>query len=155
MANNVTPLLSALLDCLCTQLVTDGNPVCQCCVVVSDGLPPMTGCDCICEDGQGMAWVRFMSADWQQTDVSKCPVGPWKVRLQLGVYRCISSEPTCETTTAEADSIAEDVASLQRAVLCCAAMGGKRYTLGSVQIIGPSGGCVGAALDVVLELGAL
>jgi hypothetical protein len=34
-------------------------------------------------------------------------------------------------------------------------MGGKRYTLGSVQIIGPSGGCVGAALDVVLELGAL
>lgn len=155
MANNVTPLLTSLLACLCTQLVTDGNPACQCCVVVSDELPPMTGCDCVCENGQGVAWARFVSASFQQSELSKCPIGPWQVTLQLGVYRCINSEPTCETTTAEADSVAEDLASLQRAVSCCPAMGGKRYTLGSANVIGPSGGCVGASIEVVLELGSL
>lgn len=155
MANNVTPLLTSILACLCEQLTTDGHPVCECCVVVSDDLPPMTGCDCVCEEGQGIAWARFVRAEWQQTELVKCPIGPWQVTLQIGVYRCVNSEPTCETTTAEADMVAEDAASLQRAILCCPALGGKRYSLRNVQVIGPAGGCVGVALDVVLELGAL
>lgn len=155
MPNNVTPLLTSILACLCTQLVTDGNPVCECCVVVSDDVPPMTGCDCVCENGQGFAWARFVNADWQQTELTKCPIGPWRVTLQIGVYRCVNAEPTCETTTTEAELVSEDMASLQRAVLCCEALGGRRYTLGAGNIIGPAGGCVGASLDIVLELGAL
>lgn len=156
MANNVTPILTSLLACLCTQLAEDGHPVCECCVVVSDSLPPMVGCDCVCEDGQGIAWARFVSADWQNTDLTKCPIGPWNVTLQLGVYRCVNvKKPTCESTTEEADLVSEDIASLQRAVLCCEALGGRRYTLGSVNVIGPSGGCVGASFDVVLELATL
>jgi len=155
MANNVTPLLTSILACLCTQLASDGHAVCECCVVVSDQLPPMRGCDCVCDEGQGVAWARFVGAEWQQTEVTKCPLGPWEVRLQIGVYRCLASEPTCETTTAEADMVAEDIASLQRAVLCCDALGGRRYTLGPVQVIGPAGGCVGSSLEIVLELATL
>lgn len=155
MANQTLALLEALKDCLCTQLATDGNPVCECCLVVSDELPPMTGCDCVCESGQGKAWARFVSADFQQDELTKCPVGPWQVRFQLGVYRCVSSEPTCETGTLEAEMIAEDLATLQRAVACCPALGGRRWTFGNIQIIGPSGGCVGVAVEVVTEFGAL
>jgi len=51
--------------------------------------------------------------------------------------------------------VAEDIASLQRAVLCCDALGGRRYTLGPVQVIGPAGGCVGSSLEIVLELATL
>jgi hypothetical protein len=155
MANNISPLLSALLECLCTQLSTDGHPVCECCVVVSDDLPPMTGCDCICEGAQGRAWVRFVSADFQQTELTKCPIGPWQVTLQLGVYRCISSEPTCETTTTEADAAAEDLASIQRAILCCPVLGGRRYTLSDAEVIGPLGGCIGVAMRVVIDVATL
>lgn len=156
MANQTMPILSALLTCLCQQLITDGRPVCECCLVASDDLPPMTGCDCVCTDGaQGVGWARLVSGSWQQPEVTKCPVGPWRVTFQIGVYRCVSSEPTCETKTAEAVGVAEDAASLARAVLCCDALAGRNHTLGGVQIIGPMGGCIGVALDVVVELGSL
>lgn len=155
MPNNTISIASALLECLCEQLITDERPVCECCLVASDEPPPMTGCDCTCEDGQGVAWLRMAPPTWQQPDLSKCPIGPWRVTYQMGVYRCVSADPTCVDTTAEATALADDIASLARAALCCDALGPIRHTLGNFQIIGPAGGCIGAALDVVVELGAL
>jgi hypothetical protein len=115
----------------------------------------MTGCDCVCEDGQGIAWGRLVSAAWQQPELTKCPAGPWRVTFQIGVYRCVSSEPTCETGATEALAVAEDSASLARAALCCDALAGRNHTLGGLQVIGPMGGCIGVALDVVVDLGSL
>lgn len=155
MPNQTMPILSALLTCLCQQLITDERPVCDCCLVASEELPPMTGCDCVCEGAQGTAWARLVSGAWQQPAVTKCPTGPWQVTFQIGVYRCVSSEPTCETKTAEATALANDAASLARAVLCCDALAGRNHTLGGLQIIGPLGGCIGVALDVAVELGSL
>lgn len=156
MANSITPLLDALKLCLCVQLAADGNAVCECCIVFGEEAPPMSGrCDCVCEEGQGFAWTRLIDTSWSENNLMKCPIGFWEVRIELGVYRCVSSEQTCVDTTTDSAKLADDAASLSRAVLCCEALSGKRWRPVSTTVIGPLGGCVGIALEIVVELGAL
>jgi len=154
MADNITPFVAALLACVCEQLVADGRPACECCQVASQDLPPMTGCDCVCEGGQGRAWARFDGATWQQSDLAKCPVGPWEARFQVGVYRCVPQDGTCESSGVEAALVAADAASLTRAVMCCPALP-SRWSLGDVEIVGPTGGCVGVAVTITIQLSTL
>jgi hypothetical protein len=159
MADTITPLLGDLLDCVCTQLATDGRAVCECCQVVSDILPPMTGCDCVCAGGQGRAWIRLVQAQWSQQRLEKCPTGWWELDIQVGVYRCITDHAgstSCLNATADAVSVAADLASISKALFCCAALqAAAKWRLGAGRVVGPDGGCVGATIDLTVQIGTI
>lgn len=150
MADIITPLITEVLDCVCTQLAADGKPVCECCQTV--GIPPMTHCECDCQTGQGWAWVGFQSAAWQQENLSRCPTGAWNADFTAGVYRCITDhEGDCAAATADAVAVAEDVASITKALLCCPVFEHRNWELGNVSIIGPEGGCVGVTVSFTVQ----
>jgi len=145
MATAITPFMTSVLACICTQLSTDGRPACECCQQV--GQPVMDGCDCVCEeDGQGRAWITFLGADFTQTAPAHCPTGVWEARFQAGVLRCITDHSgACADSTVDAAGVAEDTTSIVEALTCCSAFTGRIWRMTGVEVVGPAGGCVGVS----------
>jgi hypothetical protein len=154
----LSPLMDAVLNCVCTRIATDGRPACMCCQVVSEVAPPMTRCECDCDGpGQGWGWIRFDRADFQGNDLpSSCLVGVWRATFQVGIYRCITdSLGDCATMAVDAANTHKDIGSITLALQCCAAFQGKKWDIENVEIIGPSGQCVGVAVTFFVDLTTL
>lgn len=114
----------------------------------------MTGCDCRCDEpegGQGRAWIRFVDGSWQQPQPVKCPIGPWEVQLQAGIYRCATSDVDCVSQAADATKILDDLSSIERAIKCCPALRGKNFTLGAAQSL-LSGNCQGVTMNFTVQI---
>lgn len=160
----ITPALLALTECLCETLNTAPyTPVCDCCLVHSQTLPPADRCDCGCtvegRDGNGQAWVRLVQVS-NRVDRSSprhC-ASIMDAEVQLGVYRCIESVvgddnelPSCDEMTNDAVLILADRAAMWRAVQCCEAIRGYDPQILNWTPVGPSGGCAGGVLNITLS----
>lgn len=157
-SNTLTPLMDAVLTCVCTRLAADGRPACMCCNVVSEVAPPMTQCACDCDGpGQGWGWIRFDRAEFQGLDVpASCVTGVWRSTFQVGVYRCVTDHlGDCAAMAVDATAAHQDVGSITAALQCCAAFQGKKWDLETVEIIGPAGSCMGVAVTFTVDLPTL
>lgn len=85
---------------------------------------------------------------------------PFRVIVEVGVYRCVSvpddqgRPPTAEERIADARSLHRDVAVLWRIFQCCEVLQRQAESpeLDRIEPLGPAGGCVGVAMRLWLEL---
>lgn len=159
MADKIMPLLQAVKTCVCNQLITDGRPVCECCILTSQELPPMDACDCDCAgDAQGRAWARFIRATPTEsglTKLSRCSSPIWAAEFQVGVYRCVSDTTgNCEDLLADATKVYADASSLVKAVTCCSYLStpNSYFRIDRVETVGPVGLCVGVAVAFTVQM---
>jgi hypothetical protein len=164
MAERITPLLQALLDCVTDRLTLDGRPVCVACVVAGSDTPPADGCDCRCDGGQGRAWIRMVDLSFTSrsdnrsagADVSKCPIGAWNLNLEIGVWRCVKdTQGRCADAVADATAFHADAVSVIVGIQCCDALRSLAWTPSQARPLGPLGGCIATVYDLTVQLDKL
>lgn len=112
---------------------------------------------------QGFAWVRMAGAspgfgDDPYSAAARCRVMTWTLDLELGIVGCapmgddeniVSEQEQTET----AYRLSEEFAALRRA-LCCFGdlIPGYDFTVGAYAPAGPLGGCVGASINVQVQI---
>lgn len=163
----VTPLAERLLACLCAELEKSlAGPVCQCCLRIGGKLPPMDVC-CSCEGGQGQASVQvvkvFPSSGFPIEGLNvrrlECTDWQWAARLQLVVYRCVSTvddagnPPDCDHMAYDARKIWSDAAAMRRALACCEWAGDAAVVPEAWTPVDEQGACAGGRMTVLVELG--
>lgn len=159
--NLVAPVLTALRDCLCTELARSMfGPVCRCVITHNSTSPSMDGCDCTCEpEGVGDAWVRLVRLE---PEVSLNPVSNqgcapgWQAVIELGAYRCYqlteSGEPLPEEEETQlAYRLLSDMNAMLR-VLCCPVLADYSLGVDFWLPLGPAGGCAGGSLQIRVAL---
>jgi hypothetical protein len=161
----ITQLAQSLLDCVTARLIADGSPVCESCVVAGDRTPPMDGCDCTCDAGQGRAWIRVVDVEFQgysdyrsaNSQVEKCPTGAWNIHFETGVYRCIRDtlDGNCDDKLADAQAMHADMASLINGIACCPEVETARWSPEKAEALGPAGGCAGAIYTFLIQIDRL
>lgn len=172
MPDTLTPLVRALLVCLCERLALAGRPVCGCCLAHNQAVPAADGCDCDCPVtlpgggtaiGRGQAWARVVSVGVapQPFDTpAGCLILQWRATVELGVYRCVSvggpngEPPTCAQREADAVAAWADGQVMRETVECCPALdpADARLTVESWLPSGPSGGCAGSVLRFTVDV---
>lgn len=162
MAENLTPLMQALLDCVVEKLIAIGRPACEACLVAGNTFPPLDGCDCTCDEGgNGRAWIRIRAIEFDAhlnsasvgKEVVKCPTGAWNVRLEAGVSRCIKDlEGRCADKLTDAIAMNEDLSALVVAIHCCPELTSAIWAPETASPLGPDGGCVAALYNFVVQL---
>lgn len=145
--------MSALADCLCAQIESDGLPgVCFCGVVPGEAAAAdyFGNCKGVC----GMAWVR-LSSMYPATSVGVADISIGNcnkelgLELEVGIMRCfvLSDErgnPPSAEAIKEATSLQVlDAECMVRAVACCDAISRRDFRLSLYQPLGPEGGVVG------------
>lgn len=165
MPETITDVAQSILDCVVAQLEADGLPVCEACIVAGSATPPADGCDCKCEGGQGRAWIRVESLDFDSrtparnvgSEVTKCPKGAWNVRFEVGVWRCVKDQDgkKCAVLLQDALAMHRDLAALIVGVQCCAALTGVAWAPERAAPLGPDGGCVAATYRFAVQLNVL
>lgn len=164
----LTPVAAILLGvraCLCETFGIAGVPVCCCMVYPGETRPPMAGCGCECDDGQGVAWVRYLrETEILPTTIRKgfggaCQnTGHLQLSLEAGVYRCVEvpdpddNSARCDENTADALAREMDKEIVLSVLKCCKALEELNVTVVSTGMIGPSGGCAGAFATVTVDL---
>lgn len=151
----ITPILTKVLACVCAQLAAEGRPAVECCQTAGD--TSMASCDCVSGGANGRAWARFTGATFSDRAPSRCPLGLWVANFQVGVSRCIADNEAvsdCELSTADAGIVAADAGSLTKAIQCCG-FDSRHWVLGSVNPIGPAGGCVGVVVSFSVQVETL
>ena len=157
------PLLDRFLACVCAELAAAERPVCECCLVWGDSIPPADFCDCACGDGHGQAWVRVVRWDPANTtnrlDNKKCQTLRTRVWLEAGVYRCVASvapdgqsAPTCEQRSADAWGLIRDAMALRQAFACCEALNDRVLEFMSEEPTGMQGGCSGVVIQFTVDV---
>lgn len=161
-----------LLDCLRAQYVTPAEnlpdiPVTNFCLIpgteIAEDIDPLTGVDLCCA---GLGWVRigdaYPSSNFPEPDqdLSKCwPVG-WAQRYEVGILGCYpTSEQMLSCVTKEQYAL-QDAARLQalKETMCCWAAHprvkkpGRLWTIESIQVQGPRGGCVSRVMSILVQL---
>lgn len=159
----IGPLVQSFLACVCAELHASGRPVCECCLVWGDSIPPADFCDCDCAGGHGQAWVRVVRLDpaatGNRTAAMKCQPIRLRVWLEAGVYRCVpavgadgTSPPSCDDRSDSAWGFIQDARSLRRAVACCEALKDRRVEFMSQEPTGVRGGCSGLTTQFTIDL---
>lgn len=154
----VAPLLVALRECVRTELARSVNgPVCRASIRHSVVTPTMDGCDCLCEDGQGDAWVRLVRLDPDGDGQGfalpgVCPQG-WVAIIEMGVYRCVPLPEEGEALPEDTEhqialAALADMNALVRVVGCCPALRDEHVGVEFWQPLGPTGGCAGSSLQI-------
>lgn len=155
----ILPAMQAVKRCMVAQLAIIDRPVCHAVLYFADHYPPAQGCDCRCDEpqgGEGVAWVRMVQAQATNSQgTSPCPSGEMQYQLEAGVYRCAptldsSGNPIVEDKLEGwPEGMMTDLAALRRAFTCCTWLIEQRDVrpqISAMNPIGPSGGCVGAAV---------
>jgi len=163
------PVLKSLRECLRSQLVNVGNPVCHIPVIWSEAPLPAQRCDCECGAGRnGEAWVRITRIEQTPRPVARGPRGGrtmgryfpdicnggvrvWDVQIEMGVWRCAptldpqGTAPDDDTYDAHTQLTLNDLAALTRTWQCCQWLQDRDYPhqLETLTPSGPSGGCSG------------
>lgn len=153
----ILPALQAVKLCATTQVTLVRRPVCRAYLYFSDHYPPAIGCDCSCEHGgQGTLWARFVQGQTTPMESRRLPIdcagGRMQFTLEVGVWRCAPMTDSRTGPIEPGDTWPEgmmlDLAALRRAFLCCDWITDKDLSprITNMTPIGPSGGCVGAAV---------
>lgn len=160
-------LASQLLVCLVDELAgTVAGDVCR--AHLSPGTSVTADQCCDCNGGQGQASVRvaqlYPTASFPTplADLSRCWAMTWAAQFELVVFRCAATvdkdgeAPPADAVGRDATVVLSDAAAMARAVSCCFPDGccGPGVLPGTWNPVGPSGGCVGGALTVLVDLGA-
>jgi len=165
------PVLNALRECLRSQLVNVGNPVCHLPVIWGEAPLPAQRCDCDCGSGRnGEGWVRVTRVEqtprlpgrgsgrrntggsryWP--DVCSGGVRVWDTQIEMGVWRCAptlddvtGAPPSDEEHDAHTQLTLNDLAALARTWACCTWLQDREYPhqVETITPSGPSGGCSG------------
>lgn len=161
-----------LLDCLREYfLVPHDNlpdiPVGNFCLIpgseIAEDVDPITGSDLCCE---GLAWVRigdaYPSSNWPEPDatLSKCWPVQWAQRYEVGILGCYPSSEHMLTCAQKGEYALQDAARLEalKQVFCCFAQKkemtrtARNWTIESIAVQGPRGGCVSRVASVIVQL---
>ncbi|MFR9675847.1 hypothetical protein [Streptomyces sp. TR02-1] len=161
----LAPVATGLLACLNTELDEAGRPVTRAALYHGTTGPPWDDCDCETGARKGQAWVRVVEVrPVSQTAFNSggkplgCQVDQWQARFELGVVRCVSmpddsgTPPTGAEQTADALSAYADAVVLQDATDSCDVLVDRLVSVEAWRPIGPSGGCAGSTLTLLVEL---
>lgn len=158
-----------MLVCACSILETGlcdepgSNCGCPCRAFVTAG-PPVWDLEACCSDGQLAVYVKdiypFSNFPSRGGDANICtPSLAANVSVQL--LRCwpanIGEEgnaPTGPQIQAASDDIYRDLYLLTWGLICCLKMAARKrkFVLNGSRIVGPTGGCIAAEVDLVIEL---
>lgn len=171
MADKELDIANLLLDCLQQQflLPIDGldEPGDFCLIPgteIAEDIDPLTGVDLCCS---GLGWVRindaYPSSDFPAADPlsNKCfPVG-WAQRYEVGLLGCYPTDHalSCAEKNVLAIADAQRLKVLKQ-VFCCFGDAlnadrrtkGKLWTIESIGVQGPRGGCISRVASVVVQL---
>lgn len=162
------PLLNAFHACVCGVLAEAGRGVCTeacgcgaCCLVPGSGPPPADRCDCLCDGGQGQAWVRWVRDQPVQASGGRgrrhCQAFRTVKVIEAGVYRCVTgvgedgSPPSCAGRGEDAMGLVWDRRLLMQAAACCHALQGRQVELLSIEPVAVRGGCAGVVMQVAVD----
>lgn len=183
----LTGFMDAFHECVCREFALAGRPVCDCAQYGGESPPPADDCACDClvtvvhpDSGdevemraRGQAWVRLVqvpgesynrrssSSAGTSSGWGGCVSGqPFRVIVEAGVYRCVSTPaddgqpPGEQQRTSDARELHRDVAVLWRIWECCEVLRtyGSSPELDRIEPLGPSGGCVGATMRLWLSI---
>jgi hypothetical protein len=158
------PVLVALADCLCAELVTAGLPTtCICTVMPGEGVAT----DYVTPT-QGMAWVRMASAfpssvfPSQDQGAGGCLM-PLAIQLEVGVLYCApvtegrSNNPPGLSAMFDSTRLQmAAMAAMLRAIECCLGSAGRKgVSLGAYTPAGPDGAVVGGTWQVTVAEGVV
>jgi hypothetical protein len=161
------PNANALLTCLCNALSANASqdyPAPEiCCLRVGEGVALDITNELVDECCQGLAYVRIDnfyptgSADAPFPSPSsdfaldRCSPYAWGLQMEMGVYRCVSNQPTCDEWTIAAQRQMLDAKSMRQA-LCCFMRNLDPGTVSMTpwQSKGPEGGCVGGTMTITV-----
>lgn len=142
-------MLAELVDCVCSQLATNGaGPTCWCGLYAGQNVAWDYCSDCG-NDQCGMGWIRVVNVYPyeifpQQVVEARC-VRPLAWAVEVGALRCLpiphDGGPLPVPTMADV-ALAQyrDIEALHAAIQCCEL---PLHALGPYQPVGPEGGCVG------------
>jgi len=163
------PVANELLTCLCDALIAGDSPETPkpgiCCIRVGDSVINDMGenFDECCE---GLAYVRIAgfyptaspgapfpspSSDFA---LNKCAPYAWGLSLEMGIFRCISSEQIlCPEWNTIANLHMSD-AKAMRAALCCfmKPRDGGSVSTGAWTPAPRAGGCIGSTWTITVEV---
>lgn len=163
------PVANELLACLCdalTDLATPSMPAPGiCCIRVGESVINDMGED-FDECCQGLAYVRIAgfyptasagaafpspSSDFA---LNKCAPIAWGLQLEMGVFRCISSEQMLCADWVTASEIHMNDAKAMRQALCCfmKPREGGTVATGTWQPAPRQGGCIGSTWTLSVEV---
>jgi len=155
--NRIDILLESLATCLCAQIAEDGSPEpCFCGVMAGDHIIPSFS---ICQEKNGMAWVRLTSAYPAsgvgiQNQTAKNCGSELGIEVEIGIMREMpygsdtGEPPTPEEFLAASRLQTADMFSMIRAVNCCDAI--EDYILSTYTPHGPRGLSIGGTFTVML-----
>lgn len=167
--NTLNQVLSEILVCACDTLhngICDetGSPCsCPCRTFVTAG-PPVWDNEACCSDGQLAVYVKdifpFSNFPSRGGDANICtPSLAANVSVQL--LRCWpatveedGTAPTAQQIQVASTDIYRDLYLLTWGLICCLKVNSRRrkYLLNGGRILGPQGGCVGAEIDITIEI---
>lgn len=163
-----------LLDCLQEYYVTSHEglpdiPVENFCLIpgteIAEDVDPVFGTDLCCG---GLGWVRigesYPSSNFPAPDevTVKCFPVSWAQRYEVGILGCYPTGEHMLTCAQKGDLAVQDAARIQalRQVFCCFGRAieanprtrGKLYTIESITVQGPRGGCISRIASIIVQL---
>lgn len=161
-----------ILDCLRTYYTTEHDnlpdvPVENFCLIpgteIAEDVDPITGSDLCCN---GLVWVRiadaYPSSNFPEPDLvtNKCFPVQWAQRYEVGILGCFPSPLGSLSCTQKHEVALEDAARLQalKQAMCCfgdharVKKPGRLWTVESIQVQGPRGGCISRVMSVLVQL---
>lgn len=158
MADDLTTVMDALTECVCTALENVERPACDCGLTIGVPAQGPAGC-CECDAGVGGHVSGFLERVYpvdattyeQVSRVENCRPGATAADISLVVVRCypamdeLGNMPTLETTTEFAHNLNTDMSAVWSGLKCC----GTPLVIRDSAIQGdPEGGCSGFAIRV-------
>lgn len=154
MTTPIVPVMTSLLVCLREQMDGSVGGVPEWLSLV----PARTVPQDFCGEGCSMGFVRLDSAypsqafPLQDSVPRKCE-GPWAVRLEVGIFRCLPIEaPSVEEATTAAVIQIDDAERIRAAIACCEPISRRSYLIGPYLPSGPTGGCGGGSWTVTAQV---
>jgi len=155
------PKLEELVHCLCDTVVAESDVGLCWCGVVPGGTPAYDYCNPCSGDACGMGFVTLGNVTGYRTFGQPQPMmsgqcdSMLQSEAQVGIMRCYplqedGSPPSMEESADVALLLMQDMLLMRKAIMCCYK---QDVILGQYTQIGPDGGCVGGAWQVVLDLG--
>lgn len=161
-----------LLDCMRTYYLDEHEdlpdiPVANFCLIpgteIAEDVDPLTGIDLCCE---GLGWVRiadtYPSSNFPEPDqvTNKCFPVAWAQRYEVGILGCYPSAEHMLDCTTKGTYALQDAARIQalKQVFCCfgnhdrVKKPGRLWTIESIVVQGPRGGCVSRVASVLVQL---
>lgn len=151
----VWPAMTALAECLCTEIIASGlPPTCLCGVLPGEQIDAS-----YVSSSEGMAWVRLAGAYPYQSFPNATVSGnscvmPLAFEIEVGALWCApvgdsrGNPPSMEAQFETAEIQVAAMAAMHRAIRCCLPTERAQSALGQYTPAGPEGGVVGGTWNL-------